>query len=134
MSVRKESTHLPSRYSGATRDPDYAALQQIHATLTTLARPGAHPATPGHPGHLAGLSEAEALYARVRRGRGRGALTPSDGGSDDMVTSSTPLVASYSTGSDDMATSMDTSILRDTSAEDTSLASSVVCGDRESRV
>ena len=90
--------------------------------VTTLGRPVAHPATPGHPstlgrpGHLVGLSEAEALYARVRRGRGRGAHTPSDGGSDDMVSSSTPLVASYSTGSDDMATSMDTSILRDTSA------------------
>ena len=43
-------------------------------------------------------------------------------------------VTSYSTESEDLGVSMETTLIRDTSAEDGSLASVVVCVDRESRV
>ena len=46
-----------------------------------------------------------------------------------------PLVTpSYSTESEDLGVSMETTLIRDSSAEDGSLASVVVCVDRESQV
>ena len=107
---------------------------------TTITR--SRPST----GSYSSYSDPEALYARVRRG-GRGKMvqvmnTSSEtGDSEDLMVGSMsnvedlPLVTpSYSTESDDLGVSMETTLIRDSSAEDGSLASVVVCVDRESRV
>ena len=102
-------------------------------------------------GSYSNYSESEALYARVRRvGRGGSKVVINTSSEVDMseepmlTTSSssgnlednTPLVTSYSTESDDMmGLSMETTLVRESSAEDGSLSSHlVVCVDRESRV
>ena len=103
-------------------------------------------------GSYSNYSESEALYARVRRvGRGGGSKvvmntsSEADMSEEPMLTTSsssgnlednTPLVTSYSTESDDMmGLSMETTLVRESSAEDGSLSSHlVVCVDRESRV
>jgi len=121
-------------------DSDYQTLQHIHSNITTINR--SRPST----GSYSSYSDPEALYARVRRG-GRGKMvqvmnTSSEtGDSEDLMVGSmsnvedAPLVTpSYSTESDDLGVSMETTLIRDSSAEDGSLASVVVCVDRESRV
>ena len=103
-------------------------------------------------GSYSNFSEAEALYARVRRGANRGKMQSvqvmntssetADSEADLMVGSmmsnameDAPLVTpSYSTESEDLGVSMETTLIRDSSAEDGSLASVVVCVDRESQV
>ena len=102
-------------------------------------------------GSYSNYSESEALYARVRRvGRGGSKVvmntsSEADMSEEPMLTTSsssgnlednTPLVTSYSTESDDMmGLSMETTLVRESSAEDGSLSSHlVVCVDRESRV
>jgi len=130
-----------SRYSCSPGvDSDYQTLQHIHSNITTINR--SRPST----GSYSTYSDAEALYARVRRG-GRGKMvhvmnTSSEtGDSEDLMVGTmsnvedAPLVTpSYSTESDDLGVSMETTLIRDSSAEDGSLASVVVCVDRESRV
>ena len=54
--------------------------------------------------------------------------------SKDMEDAPMLVTPSYSTESDDLGVSMETTLIRDSSAEDESLASVVVCVDRESRV
>ena len=114
--------------------------------LTTISR--SRPST----GSYSNFSEAGALYARVRRGANRGMMQSvqvmntssetADSDADLMVGSlmsnameDAPLVTpSYSTESEDLGVSMETTLIRDSSAEDGSLASVVVCVDRESQV
>ena len=109
---------------------------------TTIIITRSRPST----GSYSSYSDPEALYARVRRG-GRGKMvqvmnTSSEtGDSEDLMVGSmsnvedAPLVTpSYSTESEDLGVSMETTLIRDSSAEDGSLASVVVCVDRESRV